>query len=229
MPMSVLPKVAGAVLVIGIGAGLWAAGQIQTRHATTRRAFLMMRYAAPAEENAAIGRARRFLPARWRDDLRTRQAESHYWLAQYGLLARATDAERSATNTPDAVYLMLVANAAYREVAGALTEETPAERLDDIAGLYLDVLEHDPGRIDAAYNYEYVVRRKNTLLRDRAVRRRGAATAATPPPGATLHGRPGAPPPQTDMGDFKIIVPQRPEERRRQPDAGAGAGRGRKG
>ena len=224
--MSVLPKVAGAVLVIGIGAGLWVAGQIQTRHATTRRAFLMMRYAAPAEENAAIGRARRFLPARWRDDLRTRQAESHYWLAQYGLLARATDAERSATNTPDAVYLMLVANAAYREVAGALTEETPAERLDDIAGLYLDVLEHDPGRIDAAYNYEYVVRRKNTLLRDRAARRRGAAS---PPPGATLHGRPGVPPPQTDMGDFKIIVPQRPEERRRQPDAGAGAGRGRKG
>jgi hypothetical protein len=139
------------------------------------------------------------------------------------LLAHATGVDRTATNAPDAVYLMLVANAAYREVAGALTEEA---RLDDIARLYLDVLERDPERIDAAYNYEYVVRRKNALLRDRAARRRGAAS---PPAGATLHGRPGAPPPQTDMGDFKIIVPQRPEERRRQPDAGAGAGRVRKG
>ena len=228
--MSVLPKVAGAVLVIGTGAGLWMAGQIQSRHATTRRAFLMMQYAAPAEEYAAIGRARGFLPARWRDDLRTRQAESHYWLAQYGLIARDAGAGRDAATAPDPVYLMLMANAAYREVAGALTGETPVERLDDIARLYLDVLERDPERIDAAYNYEYVVRRKNALLRDRAPRRSaGAAPAAPPPPGATLHGRPGAAPPQTDMGDFKIIVPQRPEERRRQPDAGAGGGRARKG
>lgn len=228
--MSVLPKVAGAVVVIGLGAGLWTAGQIQTRHAAARRAFLMMRFAAPAEEYAAIGRARRFLPARWRDDLWTRQAASQYWLAQYGLLARVTDAERRATNAADAVYRMLVANAAYREIGGALSQETPVERLDDIARLYLDVLEHDPERIDAAYNYEYVVRRKNALVRDQAARRRaGAAAAAPAPPGATLHGRPGAPPPQPDMGDFKIIVPQRPEERRRQPDAGAGAGRVRKG
>jgi hypothetical protein len=31
------------------------------------------------------------------------------------------------------------------------------------------------------------------------------------------------------MGDFKIIVPQRPEERRAQPDAGSGAAKARKG
>src|SRR5262245_27280834 len=123
MSMSVLPKVAGAFLVIGIGAVLWTAGQIQTRHATTRRAFLMMRYAAPAEEHAALGRIHRLLPARWQEDLRTRQAASQYWLAQYGLLASGADAQPSAMNAPDAVYLMLLANAAYREVAGALTEE----------------------------------------------------------------------------------------------------------
>jgi hypothetical protein len=188
----------------------------------------MMRYAAPADE--WTGRSRLFFPASWRADLLTRQAESQYWQQQYELLARTVDGERSATHQAGASYLMLVANATYRQVTGALTDETPVERLDRIARLYLDVLEQDPNRIDAAYNYEFVLRRKNGLLRDRAARRRsGAAPGAAPQDGTALHGTPGATPPRADVDDFKIIVPQRPDERRQQPDAGAGAGKVRKG
>jgi hypothetical protein len=124
---------------------------------------------------------------------------------------------------------MLVANALYREVAAAFTEDTPLERLDDVARLYLDVLEQDPNRLDAAYNYEFVIRRKNVVRRDRAARRRAGVSAALPEPESSLHGRPGTAPPHTDLSDFKVIVPQRPDERRRQPDAGAGSGRVRKG
>ena len=226
--MSVLSKVGSAVVVIAIGAGLWAAGRFQGRHAATRRAFLMMRYGAAADEYEASGPSRRFLPASWREDLRVREAESRYWLRQYDWLGSAK--QQPSANGPNASYLMLVANSGYREVAGALTDATPIERFDGIARLYLDVLQHDANLIDAAFNYEFVIRRKNAVLRDRAARRRtGASGRAAPAPATNLHGAAGAAPPQPDTGDFKILVPQRPEERRRQPEAGAGGGKARKG
>jgi hypothetical protein len=221
--MRVVRNVAGAVVVIGIGAGLWVAGEVQSRHTTARRAFLTMHYSAPIEEYDASEPAARFFPPAWRADLRTRRAESQYWLQQYSLVGRPTDHQRRDDAAAfAAAHLMLIANAAYREVAEAFDEA----RLDGIARLYLDVLERDPERIDAAYNYEFVIRQRNALSRDRAARRR---SNVAPRAGSTLHGAPGAAPGQTDMGDFKIIVPQRPEERRAQPDAGAGAAKVRKG
>ena len=224
--MGVVRNVAGAVVVIGIGAGLWVAGEVQSRHTTARRTFLTMHYSAPIEEYDAIEPAARFFPAAWRTDLRTRRAESRYWLHQYSLVGRPTDQERHDDAAAfAAAHLMLIANAAYREIAEPFDEV----RLDGIARLYLDVLERDPERIDAAYNYEFVIRRRNALARDRAAKRRSNAAATGPRAGSTLHGAPGAAPNQTDMGDFKIIVPQRPEERRAQPDAGAGAAKVRKG
>ncbi len=120
---------------------------------------------------------------------------------------------------------MIIANAAYREIAGPVNED----RLEGVARLYLDVLERDPERIDAAYNYEFVLRRRNALARDRAAKRPSNTPPAGPHAESTLHGTPGTAPAQTDMGDFKIIVPQRPEERRSQPDAGSGAAKVRKG
>lgn len=222
--MRVVRNVVFAVMVIGIGAGLWAAGQIQSRHATARRAFLMMRYAAPIEEHDAIESAARFFPAGWRADFLTRRAESQYWLKQYTSLARPADGTQGG-DEGDAAHLLLVANAAYREVAGTLDEA----RLDPVARLYLDVLERDPERIDAAYNYEFVIRLRNALARDRVAKRRSNAASAVPRAESTPHGTPGAAPDPAHMGDFKIIVPQRPEERRAQPDAGAGAAKVRKG
>jgi len=217
------------VVVIGIGTGLGAAGRIQAREATTRRAFLMMRYAAPAAEYQAAGRYRQLFPARWRDDVRTRQAESHYWLHRYELLARSSGGEQR-DDAVGARHLMLVANAGFRQVTAALNDETPIERLDEVAMLYLDVLKRDPNYVDAAYNYEFVIGRKNALARDRAARRIGGAAAAVGPhPDTTIHGHAGTAPAASDVDDFKILVPQRPDERRRQPDAGAGRGKARKG
>jgi hypothetical protein len=227
--MSLLLRAAGAVVVIGIGTGLWAAGQIRARQAATRRAFLMMRYAAPAEEYPAAGRYRELLPVLSRDDVRTRQAESHYWLHHYERLARFSGEEQHDAGV-GARYLMLVANAGFRQVIAALNNETPIERLDEVAMLYLDVLKRDPHYVDAAYNYEFVVGRKNALARDRAARRVGGAAAAVGPhPDATIHGHAGAAPAASDVDDFKILVPQRPDERRRQPDAGTGRGKARQG
>jgi hypothetical protein len=49
------------------------------------------------------------------------------------------------------------------------------------------------------------------------------------PDGRTVHGDPGAPPPNTDMSQFKMHIPIRPEERQGGSDAGQGKQKVRKG
>ena len=49
------------------------------------------------------------------------------------------------------------------------------------------------------------------------------------PPVQTLHGAEGASPASTDMGDFKVIIPQNPQERQQRPESGAGGAKVRKG
>ena len=228
-----------AVAVIGVGAALWVSGRMQRRGVEAQRSFLMMQYAPPLEAYAALERSTRFVPeigaiARWRARLRTQGAASQYWLGRYPELTAAgqqptSDASGTATDAPG--HLLIIANAAYRQAAGELNEQMPPERFDGIARLYLDALEGDAELIDAAYNYEFVVRLRNQLARERTARRRprpgdaGDSRAATP----SLHGSPGTAPPDADLKEFKVIVPQRPEERSQQPDAGVSGGKVRKG
>jgi hypothetical protein len=49
------------------------------------------------------------------------------------------------------------------------------------------------------------------------------------PEGRTVHGDPGAPPPATDMTQFKMHIPIRPDERQGGSDAGQGKQKIRKG
>jgi hypothetical protein len=227
-----------AVGVMAVGGALWTSGRVQSRDVSARRAFLTMQYAPPLEAYDALERSTRFVPevgrmARWRAALRTERAASYYWLGRYPELTGSgqSAADRSAAATRDPRHLLLVANAAYRQAAGELTEQTPPDRLDGIARLYLDALEGDAELVDAAYNYEFVVRLRNQLTRDRAARRRPGQSAAGDGRAVTpsLHGAPGASPPDADLKEFKVIVPQRPEERSQQPEAGVGGGRVRKG
>lgn len=88
------------------------------------------------------------------------------------------------------------------------------------------MLKRAPHDFDAAYNYEFVARTRDTLARPRGGRRE-KTTRATPD--QTIHGRPGAPPESTRPDDFKIIVPQNQEERMQVPEAGVGGAKVRKG
>ena len=236
--MRLLRHVVVAAAVIGVGAALWMAGRAQSRAVGAERSFLMMQYAPPLEQYEALERSTRLVPeiggvARWRAGLRARRAASQYWLGRYPELTApdqpVADARGAATDDPG--HLLLIANAAYRQAAGELNDQTPPERFDDIARLYLDALEGDAALVDAAYNYEFVVRRRNQMARDRTARRRprpadsGDGRAVTP----SLHGSPGAAPPDADLNEFKVIVPQRPEERSQQPEAGVSGGKVRKG
>ena len=88
---------------------------------------------------------------------------------------------------------------------------------------------------DAAYNYEYVVR-----LRESVARAKGAAAAqiakappVTPstdlPVGPTIHGRPGGPPPETKGEEFEILTPMEYGDRESNPEPTTGVKPLRKG
>jgi hypothetical protein len=57
----------------------------------------------------------------------------------------------------------------------------------------------------------------------------GVVMAGDLPEGRTVHGEPGAPPPNTDMTQFKMHIPVRPDERQGGSDAGQGRQKVRKG
>jgi hypothetical protein len=80
---------------------------------------------------------------------------------------------------------------------------------------------------DAAYNLEFVARAREELAKRRGDRSRGRAPSAAPE--RTIHGDAGAEPPGTDMGEFKIIVPQSEQERQQRPESGAGGSKRRRG
>jgi len=107
-------------------------------------------------------------------------------------------------------------------------------RLDMVLQSYADVLRADPHHADAAYNYEYVVRFRDTVARGRApARGRGGANeefggSVDLPPGPTIHGRPGAPPPEIPGDQFRTITPV-PYEEREEIDPGLGPRPSRKG
>src|SRR5262249_29371202 len=142
------------------------------------------------------------------------QAAANYWLGRYGEITPERDAA-GALAEHDPQVLFLAANAAYHvsQAKGADREET-IRALEDVMKNYVDVLKTSPGHQDAAYNYEFVVKKRNLLAQP-------PKPGALPKPdaAATIHGRPGAPPKDSDMTQFKVVIPKR-EEEREDPDAG---------
>ena len=153
-----------------------------------------------------------------------------YWLGRYGSIAADT------TNADaDAHVLRTVANAAFRNSEREpLTGSAAIQRLDGVLQAYASALKASPRDVQAAYNYEYVAR-----LRDQVARApqgkplkpmpSAALRAGDLPSGPTIHGRPGAPPPDAKMEDLQMLAPMEYGDREAQPEATPGAKRERKG
>lgn len=203
-----------ALVLALIGAALWTAGQAERRLIDTHMALLTLQFpsvAAEAEDlDADIATAARapWLGAALRADAREGMRVAGYWMAQYQDLEPNKDAAGTVVET-DPQVLLLAANAAFRAAqADKADRAVLVRRYEAVMTSYADVLRAAPSFSDAAYNYEFVVR-----LRDAAAKP-GRRTAEKPaPPVPTMHGRPGAPPEGVSMGDFKIVVPKRMEER----------------
>jgi tetratricopeptide (TPR) repeat protein len=243
----VLGQVVLAIVLLGAGVACWMAGQLERRVADAHEELALLQYNAVEAEYGDIEQALGFLRhVPWvADNLMTDVQEHHataeYWQARYDALAPRHDANGAIIDQPPAV-LALAANAAYRTgQREAGDRQTMLRRLDGALKTYTELLKKDPGNVDAAYNYEFLVRLRDAASKAkppaskredpaRALQRpTGVVMAGDLPEGRTVHGEPGAPPPNTDMTQFKMHIPVRPDERQGGSDAGQGQKKIRKG
>ena len=237
---SVVGPLLVAILLALAGAGFWLAGQTETRLADAHKQLATLQYseaaAAGDEVEQKIGLERRvpvFGPQA-EVDVRDLRAEAKYWRADYASLAPQRDAAGSLTETNPALQLVS-ANAAFRAGQASTDRLDAVRRLDAVVKTYANVLRSSAGQADAAYNYELAVRVRDVLAHPRGAPKSAAkappaaAEESDLPAGPTLHGKPGGPPPQVNMNQFKIVIPKRGEERNDAPDAGKGGTKIRKG
>ncbi len=239
----IAPLFVAIVLALG-GAGFYLAGQTETRLADAHKRLALLQYKAAAdaaeeaESKAGPMNVARRLPIAGVDadtDVRDVRATADYWSANYVALAPQRDTGGMLTEK-DPELLFLTANAAFRASQTGDRVDT-LRRLDVVVKTYADVLKNSPGHVDAAYNYEYAVRMRDTLGKQRPGAAKASAKRAQAdetaggdlPSGPTLHGKPGGPPAQVNMSQFKIVIPKRGEERNDAPDAGKGGTKVRKG
>jgi|SRR5438876_554425 len=224
---TVVSQIVVALSFVALGSVSWVASAWERRTARADEALVTLRYEEPATQYASLENTMR--PARgvpWLDGLiaavRERRAVAQYW--------------QSADVAPDRdpAVVFVVANATYRAAQREHDKVMMTRRLDDAIKQYAEALKSNPDNEDAAYNYEYAVRMKNSVAKAKEVTARAASAPLVEgelPTGPTIHGRPGAPPKGTDMGQFKVVTPLRPDERKemKPQDAGKPAPRIRRG
>lgn len=240
---SIIAPILIAIVLAVAGAGFYVAGQTEKRLADVHNELATLQYAAASTDGeqveAGLGAARRVpqVGQAAANDVRDARAVAAYWSGAYSAIEPQKDANGAITET-DPQVLFLAANSAFR--ASQPEDRAAAVRkLDSVVKNYADVLRNSPGHIDAAYNYEYAIRVRDVLAKSKApaAPKTARAQAKAPvtdvagdlPSGPTLHGRPGGPPPATDMAQFKIVIPKRGEERKDNPEAGKGGVKVRKG
>jgi hypothetical protein len=252
MKSALAPFLAAIVLTLAGGA-FWMAGHTETRLADVHKQLATLRYADAQSDGDAVEQAlglERRIPVLGKaaaTDARDARAAAGYWRTDYAAIAPQHDANGVITETDPAI-LLLSANAAFRASQAVVDRMDTVRRLDTVVKSYAEVLKAqapacgagdracEARALDAAFNYEYAIRTRDALARARGASPvKGPAKAAAKadetdlPAGATLHGRPGAPPAAVDMNQFKIVIPKRGEERKDAPDAGKGGQKIRKG
>jgi hypothetical protein len=241
-------QVAIAVVLFAVGLACWRAGQLERRVADAHKQLALLKYdtleATYDDIERSIGVAGRvpWLTDRLLTDVREQRGATRYWNAEFESFQPARDAS-GAVIEQEPRLLALVANATYRASPGAGGDrQATLRRLEAALKAYADLLKKQPGDVEAAYNYEFVARLRDTVSRSRPVplskrdERAGvnpgtfaATTTGDLPEGRTIHGDPGAPPPKTDMSQFKMHIPVRPDERQGGSEAGQGGKKVRKG
>jgi hypothetical protein len=214
---SVASLVIVVVLLVAAGAVLWFASESEASVAAAEYALVTLRYERAAQELDAA-RGRRVLePLIARvSGVATDSATARYWSGDYQALAESDDTRLK----------MLATNAEYRTLRSTGgTYQAFVARLDSIAKRYADVLRTDPENEDAAYNYEFVLRLRRSIM----TAKQNIPGLDPGVGGLTVHGVPGAPPQDSDAKKFKMIVPMMPDERQEAEEAGRAGRKVRKG
>jgi hypothetical protein len=206
-----------ALLLVAAGAILWRSSEMERRLAAAERDLVMLRYndAATGAQQPG-GRIASLMPGAGRTtaDRKTVGTTAAYWQGDYEAVADNTDAK------------LLAANAAYRNMRKAGGSwQAVVGRMDTLVKQYAEILRDNPDNMEAAFNYEYVVRLRQVI----AARKQPVAPVHASDAGLTIHGFAGAPPEEADMKKFKMIVPMRPDERLEAEKAGKGTTKVKKG
>jgi hypothetical protein len=217
--------------VIGLtGASLWAVGLLEREGVAAQERLFTLQFAATGDDVQAapwwLAMAGRLPFAR---DRRARAAEqqaaAQYWLREYDGLTKTID-KPGAVAALDPATLILAAHAAYRRIPPDASGSDTIRRLSAVVDLYAEVLKRQPERIEAAFNFEFVARRRNALAGGNG---RDKSPATPIPGGRSVHGDRGAEPPGLQESEFKVIVPKRSDERQEEREAGGSPPRPRKG
>lgn len=241
---STIQRVVTRLLIAGVFAVAawfsWSESKLAARVADTRQQIVTLNY-AEADTKPAGTTLSDLLPGdrpRLSDEIRASRASVAYWLGRYSEVA--ADTKDSAV---DADVLLATANAAYRESQRDPGTGTAAvQKLDGVLQAYASALKATAPSAalasvalakEAAYNYEYVAR-----VRDMVAKAQGKGLKAVVPSafvggdlpvGPTIHGAPGAPPPDAKMEDLQMIAPMEYGDREAQPEATPGGKKERKG
>jgi hypothetical protein len=226
---------AGIAVVLAVAAWVcWREAGLIDRAADARMALSLLDYGAVDSDaprwtvsNVVLNETRPLAA-----DARRDQATAGYWLGRYG---DAMDIDRQEID-PD--LLLIAANASFRASQREGGGGQPAvQRLDGVLQAYASVLKAAPQQAEAAYNFEFVARVRDGVARAAASKAKPDAPVPAPPrietsdlpAGPTLHGHPGAPPPDVKAEDFKIIAPMEFGDREAQPEPTPGGKLPRKG
>jgi hypothetical protein len=211
----------------------WSESKLAAQVADARQAIATFNYDDASKLSPAAAWSD-YLPGNGRrlsDDIRVARANVAYWLGRYGSVAADT-----ANGAADADVLLAAANAAFREAErDRVAGPAAVQKLDGVLQAYAAALKAAPRHVEAAYNYEYVAR-----VRDQVAKTPAGKSASTAvkggmrmggdlPLGPTIHGGPGAPPPDAKMEELQTIAPMEYGDREAQPEATPGAKRERKG
>jgi hypothetical protein len=205
-----------ALLLVAAGAILWRSSEYERRIAAAERDLVTLKYEDAAAAAAGPGgRLANLLPLSSAPaDAKTLASTAGYWSGDYD----------KAIENPDAK--LLAANAQYRKIREqGGSWQAVVGRMDSLVKQYAEILRENPNNTEAAFNYEYVVRLRAVF----AARKLPVNPVDGRSTGLTIHGFEGAPPEQSDMKKFKMIVPMRPDERLEAEKAGKGATKVRKG
>lgn len=216
-----------ALVLAGAGSVCWLVGDAERQVAAEHEQLMTLRFdaAAATEAEDALGPVGR-LPGvgnALTADARDARATAQYWLSRYDELKPASGGAQR-----DPHLLVMAANAAYRATSiGGVDRTTAFRRLNDLINTYRDVLKTNAGDEEAAYNFEFAIRTRDAIARQRTGTSVAKANDSEAAP--TIHGHPGAPPKNIDLAEFKIVVPKNSDERGDNQEAGKGVVKRRRG
>ncbi len=209
-----------AIVLVGAGVVGLSEARLMRQMVAEQQRLATLHYDDEGVPNATLLN-RLSLPFAAAGSVEAQRAALNYWQARYEILTplSGVTGERQAA---DPAVLLIATNAAFRAAAPEFTNPKVAvEKLDAVIQAYGDVLRSEPNNVDAAYNYEYVSKFRDLVARARVPVQKGqVALSVDLPVGPTIHGRPGGPPPEVAMKDFKTVQPLQSDERGEQIEVG---------